>query len=82
MAAKRKAVIVDWVDSCSFGRQAWRPREESEQITPSNIQSVGFVLTEDKTRIVLTGSLDEEDHASGCHTIPRGCIRRMRRLKI
>ena len=81
MTTKRKAVLVEWLDSCSFGRHVWRHMDESKQLTPSKIQSVGFVLAEDKKRVVLTGSLDEEDHASGCHTIPRGCITRIRRLK-
>lgn len=77
-----KMVLVDWVDSTSFNAQRWRDREESKQLTPAKIQSVGFVLAESKEHIVLTGSLDgEEGHASGCHTIPRGCITRMRRLK-
>lgn len=77
----RKAVMVEWIDSCSFSKHIWRDSAESKQLTPSKIQSVGFVLVEDKTHVVLTGSLDEEDHACGCHTIPRGCITRIRRLK-
>ncbi len=78
---KRKAVLIDWIDSCSFGRQLWRDAEESKQLTPSKIQSVGFILAESKQHITLTGSMDEEDHVHGCHTIPRGCITRIRRLK-
>jgi hypothetical protein len=77
----RKAVLVEWVDSCSFGSHRWRDLEESGQLTPSKIQSVGWLLAEEKTHILLTGSLDDVGHASGCHTIPRGCITRMRRLK-
>lgn len=77
----RRLVRVDWVDSCSFSRQQWRSIDESKGLEPSKIQSVGFVLSEDKEHIVLTGSLDEEDHANGCHTIPRGCITKITRLK-
>jgi hypothetical protein len=77
----RRMVLVDWIDSCSFSRQSWRGIDESEQLTPSKISSVGWLLVDEKTHIVLTGSVDEEDHAHGCHTIPRGCITKMRRLK-
>jgi hypothetical protein len=78
---KRKAVLVDWIDSTSFSTHRWRDLGESKQLTPSTIQSVGFLVAESKSFITLTGALDEEEHASGCITIPRGCITRMRRLK-
>lgn len=78
--SKFEAVRVEWADSTSFSTHRWRDIAESKQLTPATIVSVGILLAETKTHIVLTGSLDE-DHASGCHTIPRGCIKRMRRLK-
>jgi hypothetical protein len=78
---KRKAVLVDWIDSTSFSTHRWRDLGESKQLTPSKIQSVGFLVAEGKSFITLTGSLCEENNASGCMTIPRGCITRMRRLK-
>lgn len=80
-SVKRKIVIVDWVDSCSFSRQAWRDVEESRRLTPSAVQSVGFLVHQDKSHLVITGSLDKSENANGCHTIPRGCITRIRRLK-
>lgn len=78
---KRKAVLVDWVDSCSFAQHRWRAVEEARQIEPSKIQSVGWLLREEKDFVVLTGSLDNDGNTSGTHTIPRGCVTRMRRLK-
>mgnify|MGYP001565119054 FL=1 len=81
MTFKRKAVLVEWTDSCSFTHHRWRDVDEAAQLTPSTIQSVGFVLVDVKTHLVLTGSLDESGNTSGTHTIPRGAITRIRRLK-
>jgi hypothetical protein len=77
----RSMVRVDWIDSCSFGTQRWRESVESEQLAPSRIQTVGILVKETKNYITVTGSMDEEDHVSGCLTIPRGCITKLRRLK-
>jgi hypothetical protein len=79
--SKHPAVLVDWIDSTSFSQQRWRPLEESQELTPSTIRSAGFLVNQTKKFITLTGSLCEEGNASGCLTIPRGCIQRMRRLK-
>lgn len=77
----RRAVYVEWSDSCSFGRQGWREQEESEGLTVSTIKSVGWLLSSTREQVIITGSITDEDHRSGCIAIPRGCIRRLRRLK-
>jgi hypothetical protein len=85
MVKRRLFVLVEWDDSCNFGTQKWRDVEESKNLTPGKIRTVGFVLAEDKKRVVLTGSLHDEGdgdaYGNGCITIPRGCITKITRLK-
>jgi hypothetical protein len=76
-----KPVLVQWIDSTSFGQQRWRDLEEGEKLAPATIRSVGFLLHSAKDHIRITGHLDDGDNESGCFVIPRGCIKRIRRLK-
>lgn len=76
-----RMVRIDWTDSVSFGHQRWRDLKEGEELTPSQIVSVGFLLHADKRHVRITGHLDDNENESGCFTIPRGCITKMRRLK-
>lgn len=78
---RRGAVYIEWADSTSFGAQRWREKDESESLAPSFIKSVGWLLSSTREQVLITGSISEEDHRSGCLAIPRGCIKRMRRLK-
>ena len=77
----RQAVFIEWEDSCSWGAQRWRDVGDSKELKPSLIQSVGFLLHADKQLVRITGHLDDNDNESACFVIPRGCIKRMRRLK-
>lgn len=81
MADKRKVVAVDWVDSASYAKQCWRDMAEYEALTPSVITTVGFIAAEDKARVVLVQTVNDDNDASGCMAIPRGCIRKIRRLR-
>jgi hypothetical protein len=78
---KAAPVLVEWIDSTSFGQQRWRDLGEGEKLTPATIQSVGFLLHTAKDHIRITGHLDGDENESGCFVIPRGCIKRMRKLK-
>lgn len=78
---KRRAVYIEWSDSTSFSAQRWRGEEESGGLTASTIKSVGWLLSASKEQVLITTSITEEDDRSGCFAIPRGCIKRMRRLK-
>ncbi len=81
MKGRRRAVYIEWADSTSFSAQRWREKDESEGLTPSTIKSVGWLLSSSKKQVLITSSISDEDHRSGCLVIPRGCIKRMRRLK-
>lgn len=81
MKKKPQPVFVEWRDSCSFGRQCWRSLEDTqEELKPSKIQSVGFLIADEKDRIVLTGHISDGDDESGGFVIPRGCITKLTKL--
>lgn len=78
---KRKLRIVRWVDSASAPR--WRYPHEIDS-RPATCLTVGYVVHETKEAITLaqTQRVDESyDDVNGCMTIPRGCIKSIRRIK-
>ena len=70
--------VVYWVDST--GPNGWRPIEELAAMTPDPVVSVGYVLADDDTRVVLCGSITERRDAlslqsgEGGMVIPRVSI--------
>lgn len=83
--AKLKLVYVEWNDACHLDG-GWRPHDQIETMRPAHMMSVGWVLGESKTHVTLVahGSNDTEVpvDVQGNICIPRGCITRMKRLKI
>jgi hypothetical protein len=78
-----RIVEVEWEDCAS--RHRWQPLADRY---PSNlnVHSVGYVLEDNDSHIVLTESLDTdpiaEDKLRGCtSTIPRSAIRKVTELK-
>lgn len=68
-----KLVLVKWVDAVT-DNHGWRPVEDIKKTTPSKCQSVGFVLKQTTTCIVLASSLGEAD-CDGDITIPMGMVK-------
>jgi hypothetical protein len=76
-------VIVEWEDSASSGR--WGTRDDYHKKAKSSlgpIRSVGWLNRSDRTAVQL---LQSQSAANGdvadAVTIPRGCVRRIIRLK-
>lgn len=69
-------VLVDWVDSAMSS--GWRPRE-SNFLTPAVCQSVGFVVRQTPTELLLCMSINEEEWAEML-VIPWANIRKMTTL--
>lgn len=72
-----KLVIVEWEDSCSAHGWMSRDTEWSTEM----VMSVGVLAGEDEKKIELVPNLSS---ANKLHQvcIPKGCIKRIRRLHI
>lgn len=58
-----------WLDLDSLGQASF------------TIRSVGFLLKKDKRQVVLVQSLTDDERGATTLSIPRGCIRRIRRIR-
>lgn len=84
--SKRSAypiVELIWVDS--FSARGWRTQEEAESMIheDTEIISCGYLYRENKRKIVLVGSIDQQSpgNVNHYHEVPRACVRRMRVLR-
>lgn len=56
-AAKKRAVFIEWVDSCGAGH--WQNADKvTERLKATTVISVGYVLRDDDEEIVIAMSLD------------------------
>lgn len=66
-----KVTVIDWVDIVVYG--GWRKDYEK----PAVCRSVGYIVEETDTHIVLAATVGGEGEArewNQCVTIPKGCI--------
>ena len=83
MSARLWRVQVEWRDSHTFDG-SWQSAKSFLRKKPRNPRmfSVGFVLADDKTGIVLASSIDPTvGSACGVIAIPKGAIVSQRRLR-
>lgn len=77
-------VLVEWVDSEATISQVWHSLDEvSHQLT--KIRSVGFLVDLSPEHVAISMSWDDSsEHAQigGLFHIPRGCVKRIRRLRL
>ena len=77
---KYPLVLVNWEDSAAEGK--WKEASEYKTRMPLMMQSVGYKLLDDKKRLILLQSIcHENDVVSDSITIPRGCVKSIRKLK-
>jgi hypothetical protein len=71
---------IEWEDPMSC--QGWLNMDCAREMTPQTQVSVGIVLRMDKDYIHLTTSTNKGmcDRCSDLLMIPRGCVKKMRRL--
>lgn len=77
-----KLVLVEWDDIVTDG--GWKPR--SAPLELAKCFSVGVLIEDRKDAIVIAQSKASFDDGAHCVSdrciIPKGCIKRMRKLKI
>jgi hypothetical protein len=74
-----KLVLIEWVDASSrLG--GWHYLDENDSTL--KCLSIGLVCREDESQIVLALSRNEGGLFSETFAIPKGCIKRMRQLRV
>ncbi len=80
-----KIVMVEWIDAaCETHGQL--SLEAVEALTPLSRRNVGYLVREDKDKIVLSfGDIADKDHQCSAYdvslVIPRGTIKSIKELK-
>ena len=73
-------VEVVWLDACRG--EGWTDLLEVKKSKLSYIYTVGYLLADEKDRIIVTKSVDEENETSGSYiVIPKINIKSRRTLK-
>ena len=76
---KRKLIEVEWHDSASLHR--WRqPDAHQREAKTVNCVSVGWETKRTSDSITLTQTVSEDNELLDSISIPRGCIRRVKRV--
>lgn len=77
-------VLVEWDDSASYVETGWKKSHVVlNDLTPGRIFSVGWVLKKTKRYLTLVAhGSNEHREVQGEMSIPRGCIRSVKRLRI
>jgi hypothetical protein len=72
-------VEVEWDDSCSGGGWSTADQYAKRDVLPAC--SVGYLLSRDRTRIIIVQSQAENGDVNDCITIPRGMVKQIRVLE-
>jgi len=74
-----KIAIIEWNDS--FFTHGWKPKDEFKSMGAAPCVSLGVIVNSNKDSVTLVLSLGRDDYADSM-TIPRGCIKRIRYLRV
>ena len=78
-----KLVAIYWVDIVGNDDRSWLTMEEAKETTPCPMVTVGYLVAEDDTNIVVasTRSMDTNDDTFGnVNAIPKACVRELKEL--
>lgn len=76
---KRPLLVVEWDDVSSY--HGWKDTEEAKTLKPFRAKMVGWEISRDKDNLILVSGFSSDDDCNGQRIIPRGCIRKVRRLE-
>jgi hypothetical protein len=80
MKKKKTLVIVEWADAWNAAR--WTSDESANALhEPYMVYTVGWLFRSDKIGVSVMDSYSENDDPGGQHFIPRGMIRKIRKVK-
>lgn len=69
---------VEWHDAC--GQSGWMNAEDAKD--PMQVRSVGIVMKETPLALSLSPGITEDGQFMGFITIPKGWIRKRKKLKV
>lgn len=75
MCKKTKIIKVKWVDSSTYSQ--WYKKEDIEEAIVTNepiIESIGYLIFENKEKILLASNNDDEESFSAITSIPKCSI--------
>jgi len=73
-------VLIEWIDSAFM--QGWMLKDKVKEHTISRIASVGILIHEDAEKITIVQDVSNKDDAADGITIPKCCIKRIRKLRV
>lgn len=74
---KRKLLYVLWEDACSMSGGGWHSMEDLENMSPLPIHTIGWLVKETKTYLVLASHLDGGGFTgSGDLCVPKAWIKK------
>ena len=76
---KLKCYEVVWADSCT--RDGWDCVESYLDMVPAEVTSIGWLLSKTRQSVTLVQNFSPNGLVSSSITIPRGCIKEMRRWR-
>lgn len=76
---KKPLVIVEWEDIS--GSMSWMSEKEVKKTEPIQCTTVGWQMKSTGKKLVLISTYSGENSYSDRNTIPKGCIKSIRRLE-
>lgn len=77
---KREILEIEWDDTATRG--GWRSDSMLQKESPAPCRSVGYFFKQNKNCITIAKSVSDEDNDGlDAQTIPKGCIKRIYRIK-
>lgn len=74
-----KSIKIFWVDSRMIVG-GWQQQSEFKSLEPTKVESIGFIIEDNKNYITICHSFDGDCYA-GVLTIPKCCITKKKILK-
>lgn len=73
-----KATYFQWVDAC--GSSGWYNPEDCKG--PMHVESIGFVVKEDKESITIAPGRTADGQYMGYVTVPKGWIKKRKTIRV
>lgn len=77
---KLKKVEIHWLDHCSYSDQGWYHPETYNDLKPTVIKTVGYLLKETDDYVLVGLSVGKQRQVSGVFCIIKKCIVKRRKL--
>ena len=80
---KYPMVLVEWEDAGADATAGWMGIDEARTVDGFPASTAGFMIRSDKTHISIVQGVALDGHkVTNMTIIPRGCVKRIRKLKV